>query len=283
MSPEELEELGRYIYWIKARQDKDGKFLDEVVEEAVERIVSIYRKTFKWFLIYSVGLFHFVIHCKFKFQLFVQVNVQKMEAEGKFKSEGSNDVLTVALGNAENKGRVRGIGGYVKPGNYFHLPKRKQGRKKMSDEDREREFAKDRAKWEEEINKKHREELAQAEAKWEQKFAMLEAKLESKLMSSESPRIVTPFNNDVGSGQGSCSRPWERVNGSGGEAVKKRLVLGGSGDGNDGKEVVVEEPMQPANGKVPVQPADDKFGSILEDVMAPNTSTNVEGVNIILG
>ncbi|KAL6202967.1 hypothetical protein ACLB2K_026671 [Fragaria x ananassa] len=105
LSPEELDELGRYIYWIKARQDKDEKFLDVVVEEAVERIV----------------------------------NLQNMEAEGKFKSKRANDVLTEALGNPEHRGRVRGIGGIVKTQTYFHLPKRQKGRKKVSEEERERE------------------------------------------------------------------------------------------------------------------------------------------------
>ncbi|KAL6210828.1 hypothetical protein ACLB2K_016060 [Fragaria x ananassa] len=103
LSPEELEELGRYIYWIKARQDKDGKFLDVAVEEAVERIV----------------------------------NLQKMEVEGKFKSQEMKDVLTEALGNPEHRGRVRGVGGNVKPETYFDLPRRQRGRKKVSEEERE--------------------------------------------------------------------------------------------------------------------------------------------------
>ena len=36
---------------------------------------------------------------------------------------GSNDVLTVALGTEEYRGRVRGMGKFVKPHQYFYLPK----------------------------------------------------------------------------------------------------------------------------------------------------------------
>ncbi|KAL6129739.1 hypothetical protein ACLB2K_073088 [Fragaria x ananassa] len=228
----------------RSRQDKDGKFLDVAVEEAVERIV----------------------------------NLQKMEAEGKFKSQGMKDVLTEALGNPEHRGRVRGDGGNVKPETYFDLPRRQRGRKKVSEEERESLFAKEKAKWEEEMKKKQAEVLAEAEAKWEKKFAMLEAKLEGKLLASESPQTVTAVNNDVGSRQGSCSRPWERGNHPGCQAVKKRLVLGGCINGKD----AAEEELQPADGKEVVleneQPPDGRDGSILEDVSAPKESTNAEGV-----
>ncbi|KAL6176096.1 hypothetical protein ACLB2K_052732 [Fragaria x ananassa] len=224
LSPEELEELGRYIYWIKARQDKDGKFLDVAVEEALERIV----------------------------------NLQKMEAEGKFKSQGMKDALTEALGNPEHRGKVRGVGGNVKLETYFDLPRRQKGRKKVSEEERESLFAKEKAKWEEEMKKKQAEVLAEAEAKWEKKFAMLEAKLEGKLLASESPQTVTAVNNDVGSRQGSCSRPWEQGNRPGCQAVKKMLVLGGCTNGKD----AAEEELQPADGKEVVlkneQPPDAK-------------------------
>ncbi|KAL6189211.1 hypothetical protein ACLB2K_040601 [Fragaria x ananassa] len=101
-SMKELEELGRYIFWIKARQDKDGKFLDVAVEEAVERIV----------------------------------NLQKMEDKRKFKWQGMKDVLTEALGNPEHRGRVRGVGGNVKPETYFDLPRRQRGRKMVSEEEK---------------------------------------------------------------------------------------------------------------------------------------------------
>jgi hypothetical protein len=41
MSPEELAKVGRHEFWIKAREDKHGKFKDSAMEEAVQRIVSI--------------------------------------------------------------------------------------------------------------------------------------------------------------------------------------------------------------------------------------------------
>ena len=40
------------------------------------------------------------------------------------KGHSSNDVLTQALGMKEHHGRVRGVGGYVTPTNYFHLVKK---------------------------------------------------------------------------------------------------------------------------------------------------------------
>ncbi|KAL6125763.1 hypothetical protein ACLB2K_073817 [Fragaria x ananassa] len=120
---------------------------------------------------------------------------------------------------------------------------------------------------------------------------MLEAKLEGKLLAYESPQTVTAVNNDVGSRQGSCTRPWERGNHPGCQAMKKRLVLGGCTNGKDaaeeelqsadGKEVILEN-EQPPDGKDAVleneQPADGRDGSILEDVSAPKESTNAEGV-----
>ena len=108
------------------------------------------------------------------------------------------------------------------------------------------------------MKKKQAEVLAEAEAKWEKKFAMLEAKLEGKLLASESPQTVTAVNNDVGSRQGSCSRPWEQGNRPGCQAVKKMLVLGGCTNGKD----AAEEELQPADGKEVVlkneQPPDAK-------------------------
>lgn len=46
--------------------------------------------------------------------------------EGTLTISGSNDVLTMALGTAEHGGRVRGVGGWVPPSTYFHLPKRQR-------------------------------------------------------------------------------------------------------------------------------------------------------------
>ncbi|ONH90445.1 hypothetical protein PRUPE_8G054500 [Prunus persica] len=48
--------------------------------------------------------------------------LQKQVSEGKVRVDGSNDVLTMALG-PEHPGRVRGVGAGVSPRQYFNLPK----------------------------------------------------------------------------------------------------------------------------------------------------------------
>ena len=48
--------------------------------------------------------------------------MQKQVSEGKVRVDGSNDVLTMALG-PEHPGRVRGVGAGVSPRQYFNLPK----------------------------------------------------------------------------------------------------------------------------------------------------------------
>ncbi|KAL6225265.1 hypothetical protein ACLB2K_004116 [Fragaria x ananassa] len=50
--------------------------------------------------------------------------LEKEELEGKRKFEGPVDVLTTALGTPAYSSKVRGVGGFVKPKAYFHLPKR---------------------------------------------------------------------------------------------------------------------------------------------------------------
>ena len=45
---------------------------------------------------------------------------------GELITEGSNDVLSQALGNPEHSGRVRGVGGFNTPSNYFRLPKQRR-------------------------------------------------------------------------------------------------------------------------------------------------------------
>ncbi|ONH95177.1 hypothetical protein PRUPE_7G055100 [Prunus persica] len=47
---------------------------------------------------------------------------QKQVSEGKVRVDGSNDVLTMALG-PEHPGRLRGVGAGVSPRQYFNLPK----------------------------------------------------------------------------------------------------------------------------------------------------------------
>ncbi|KAL6213505.1 hypothetical protein ACLB2K_012952 [Fragaria x ananassa] len=82
--------LVRTTMWKAARQDKDGNYLAPQVQEKVDEIDKL----------------------------------EKEEQEGKRKFEGPVDVLTTALGTPEYSGRVRGVGGFVKPEAYFHLPKR---------------------------------------------------------------------------------------------------------------------------------------------------------------
>ncbi|ONI22867.1 hypothetical protein PRUPE_2G155700 [Prunus persica] len=48
--------------------------------------------------------------------------LQKQVSEGKVRVDGSNDVLTMALG-PEHPGRVRGVGAGISPRQYFNLPK----------------------------------------------------------------------------------------------------------------------------------------------------------------
>ncbi|ONH94771.1 hypothetical protein PRUPE_7G029100 [Prunus persica] len=48
--------------------------------------------------------------------------LQKQVSEGKVRVDGSNDVLTMALG-PEHPGRLRGVGAGVSPRQYFNLPK----------------------------------------------------------------------------------------------------------------------------------------------------------------
>lgn len=49
----------------------------------------------------------------------LQEELQKKQAEGSFRSEGRNDILTVATGKQEHPGRVRGVGGGVGIRDYF--------------------------------------------------------------------------------------------------------------------------------------------------------------------
>lgn len=54
----------------------------------------------------------------------LQDEITKNVEDGTIQTEGSNDVLTMALGGSENSGRVRAVGGKVTPTIYFHLPRR---------------------------------------------------------------------------------------------------------------------------------------------------------------
>ncbi|WCJ25353.1 hypothetical protein M5689_007242 [Euphorbia peplus] len=131
MSTEEICSVSRHAFWIKARQDKQGNYKDAAVEEAVTKILDL----------------------------------EKQAAEGLFKPHGSHDVLTEALGNPEHRGRVRGIGA-VKPEAFFNIPQGKRGRKKKCEEFKDL-ISKERKKWEEEMTKKHDEDMRRMQEKYE--------------------------------------------------------------------------------------------------------------------
>ncbi|KAL6188835.1 hypothetical protein ACLB2K_040226 [Fragaria x ananassa] len=181
--------LVRTTMWKAARQDKDGNYLAPQVQEKVDEIDKL----------------------------------EKEEQEGKRKFEGPVDVLTTALGTPEYSGRVRGVGGFVKPEAYFHLPKRARlnldarQRIKNGEEDSSSVLAAERAQW--------KEEKAELVGRL--------VRLESLLMGKdkqivESPKSATLIN-DLGSGQGSCSR-LDKAGVGGNEvegvkAIKKKLDL----------------------------------------------------------
>ncbi|KAK9075605.1 hypothetical protein SSX86_003931 [Deinandra increscens subsp. villosa] len=87
----EEEEIDRATCWKKARQLKSGGF-DLEVQKVVDKI-------------------------------------EELEKEDKHEdvSCGTEDVLTQALGNDEQRGRVRGMGKFVSHQQYFHLPKTVKG------------------------------------------------------------------------------------------------------------------------------------------------------------
>ncbi|EXB87077.1 hypothetical protein L484_010056 [Morus notabilis] len=52
----------------------------------------------------------------------IQVINTKEKKKGLLLTEGSNDVLTMALGTPEHSRKVRGVGAYVTPKTYFSKP-----------------------------------------------------------------------------------------------------------------------------------------------------------------
>ncbi|PRQ35394.1 putative transposase, Ptta/En/Spm, plant [Rosa chinensis] len=163
-----LEQLDRATMWIKARQDKNGQFKQAEVEETAKKIE----------------------------------NLKKREAEGEITTSGSEDVLTIALGNPEHHGRVRGVGGTVKPAAYFHLPKwqRKSVEetvrssvKKILEKEKDCLIAKERAKWEEERDR----QLAEERAYWSEKITRIEAKIDGKELAVDTLKSAT-LVNEVG-------------------------------------------------------------------------------------
>ncbi|KAL6204906.1 hypothetical protein ACLB2K_022173 [Fragaria x ananassa] len=89
-----IEMLDRAIMWLNAHSDKDGNFSSPEVVNTAKRIETL----------------------------------KKQESEGSLTTVGSTDVLTLALKKPEHPGRVRGVGGFVRPNVVFDLPiKRKRG------------------------------------------------------------------------------------------------------------------------------------------------------------
>ena len=160
-----------------------------------------------------------------------QSKLKEKEAAGEITTEGANDVLTLALEKPKHPGRVRGVGGNVKPAAYFNLPPRQR-------QTVEETIRKNVQKILEEEREKI---LAQERAIWMERLMRLEAKIEGKSLPNDSPKPATPKNEHV-SGQGSCSKQGlkaeigvEIVK----ETAKKFLDLGD--DENMGREEKVKE------------------------------------------
>ncbi|KAL6588176.1 hypothetical protein OROMI_001154 [Orobanche minor] len=86
------EELERFFLWIEARKGKDGSFKDDATNNKADKIIQLKEKVDR----------------------------------GEESVSGSLDVLEKALGTKEHGGRVRGVGGYITPSAYFHLPRRQK-------------------------------------------------------------------------------------------------------------------------------------------------------------
>ncbi|XP_024190454.1 uncharacterized protein LOC112194446 [Rosa chinensis] len=166
-------ELDRATMWIKARQDKNGGFKDPLVEEKAKEIADL----------------------------------KKKEAEGELSTSGSDDVLTLALGNPEHTGIIRGVGANVRQAAYFNLPKRRKQSveqslrlsvQKIMEQEREKILAKERAIWEERLK-------------------TLEARVLMNPMVTESPKDST-IDREVGSGQGSSNMHEKAAN-----AIEKQI------------------------------------------------------------
>ncbi|XP_062018080.1 uncharacterized protein LOC133734442 [Rosa rugosa] len=172
------EEIDRATLWVRGRQTKDGHFKDDNTKETAEKIASLKKKV----------------------------------ADGELSTSGTTDVLTLALGTPEHAGRVRGVGGYINPNAYFHLPKRRKESleatvrvsvQKILAEEREKIVDEAREKIIEEAKEKI---IAEERAYWSAKFAHLEAKVNGK----ERDGNGTVAHGYV-SGQGSCSRTADEI------------------------------------------------------------------------
>ncbi|KAM7497392.1 hypothetical protein LguiA_021806 [Lonicera macranthoides] len=79
----------RSFMWRKARETKNGDYVDATTKEMAENMLELEKK----------------------------VNDRSIVIEG------SSDILTMTLGTAEHSGHIRGLGYGVKPTTYFNLPR----------------------------------------------------------------------------------------------------------------------------------------------------------------
>ncbi|PRQ18019.1 putative transposase, Ptta/En/Spm, plant, transposase, Tnp1/En/Spm [Rosa chinensis] len=157
--------LDRATMWIKARQDKNGSFKYPSIEEKAQKIADL----------------------------------KKKEAKGELSTCGVVDVLTLALGNPEHVGKIRGVGANVKQDTYFHLPKRRK----------ESVEATMRLSVQKIMEQEREKILAEEQTIWEERLRKIEAKLNGKVVENDSPKVST-VDKQVGSEQGSCSNLLEK-------------------------------------------------------------------------
>ena len=169
----------------------------------------------------------------FNVKLLFQETLKNQASEGSLTTLGSTDVLTLALKKPEHPGRVRGVGGFVRPDVIFDLPiKPKRGggsqatRKSIRlilEEEQEEFMGEQKAKWEEESEKR----IQKLDEKWKAQFESLLGRLQSTGVQIPAP--VTPVN-ELNSGNGSCNPNFEKVQmvteiNADLSSVKKRLNL----------------------------------------------------------
>ncbi|KAL6178970.1 hypothetical protein ACLB2K_050486 [Fragaria x ananassa] len=194
-----IEMLDRATMWLNAHSDKDGNFSSPEVANTAKRIETL----------------------------------KKQASEGSLTTVGSTYVLTLALKKPEHPGRVRGVGGFVRPDVIFDLPiKRKRGGGSQAtmksirlilEEEQEEFMAEQKAKWEEETEKR----IQKLDEKWKAQFESLLGRLQSTGVQIPAP--VTPVN-ELNSGNGNCNPNFEKVQmvteiNAELSSVKKRLNL----------------------------------------------------------
>ena len=143
-----------------------------------------------------------------------QEALKEKEHKGDLTIGGAIDVLTLALGTPEHNGRVRGVGGYVQPNQYFNLPRRRKESvnetlrlcvKQILDEEREKIEAEIREK----VLAEEKEKIAAAErAFWVSRIEQLEAKLYTSCNEGILNTVgeVQNVGTEYVSGQARCSK-----------------------------------------------------------------------------